>query len=96
MEELFEVPERNDYIAATTASVAKNLEWFPTMTNKLQRKRKRNTSSKPPKAYVGVYWNAVKMMKIVVTIENGKLYWSIRGLESEKYVLEHYYDDLYS
>ena len=96
LEELFEIPERNDYMAAATASVAKNLEWFSNVTEELRQKQKQNTSSRPLEVYVGVYWNAVKTMKIVVTLERGDLYWSVQGLKSEKYVLAHYHDDVFS
>lgn len=96
LEEILDVPEKNDYVAAATASAAKTLEWFPSVKEELRQKQKQNTSSKPLETCIGTYWNAIHTMKIVVTIEKGELYWSVQGLESEKYVLAHYHEDVFS
>ncbi len=47
-------------------------------------------------AYAGTFWNAIHTVKIVVTIEMHKLYYSVPGLESENFVLDYYNDNVYT
>jgi hypothetical protein len=46
LEEILEVPKRNDYIEASTISVKKSLEWYSTVTTELEKDQKHNTSAK--------------------------------------------------
>lgn len=46
--------------------------------------------------YVGTYWNAIRVMEIVVTLEDGVLYWAQQGLETERFTLNHYQDDIFT
>lgn len=96
LEEVLEVPDRNDYIQAAKTSAAKTLEWYSTITAELHNDRKHNTSVKDLNAYTGTFWNANRTMKMVVTVELNQLYYSVQGLEPEKYVLEHYEDDVFT
>jgi CubicO group peptidase (beta-lactamase class C family) len=96
LEEILDVPNRNDYVEAAISSAAKTLEWHPRVTTELQKDQKHNTSSKDLDTYTGAYWNAIKTMKIEVTVEANQLYYAVQGLESEKYVLAHYEDDIFT
>lgn len=98
LEEFLEVPksQRNDYIAASKTSAAENLKWYPNLVEELQQAQKNGTSPRKLETYVGTYWDHLHIFKIVVTEENGKLYWALQGLESEKFVLSHYEDDVFT
>lgn len=98
LEELLEVPEseRNDYIAAAKASAAVNLKWHPNLVKELQGAQKNGTSPRKLETYIGTYWDPVHIFKIVVTVENGELHWALQGLESEKFRLTHYEDDVFT
>jgi hypothetical protein len=96
LEEILQTPEKNDYIQAATTSAAKSLEWYQTTMADLEKERKPNTTAKDLKAYVGVFWNKSHTVKMVVTLEGNKLYYAVQGLDSEKYVLEHYEDDTFT
>ena len=85
LEELLEVPERNDYIKAAEASVAENAKWYPTTLGELQREQENGTSTRSLQDYVGTYWDDIHVFKMEVALEEGILYWALQGLKSEKY-----------
>ncbi|WVN90649.1 uncharacterized protein L203_105891 [Cryptococcus depauperatus CBS 7841] len=95
LEEFLEVPQlkRNDYISAGKTSAAVNLEWYPNLVKELQA---RNGISRELKTYAGTYWEPSHIFKIVVTVEKGELYWALQGLDSEKFRLTHYEDDVFT
>ncbi len=96
LEEILDVPEKNDYIAAAHTTVESTLAWYPKVSAELEEKQQRNTSTRDLQAYVGTYWNEINTMKIVVTLEDGKLFYALQGLASEKYPLDHYENDIFS
>jgi hypothetical protein len=98
LEELLEVPPlaRNNYLAAARTSAATSLQWYPNLVNQLQRDQKKGTYPRALDAYTGTYWDALHIIKIVVTLEDGHLYWALQGLESEKFRLTHYHDDTFT
>jgi hypothetical protein len=98
LEEILEVPqdERNDYIEAARTSAAQTLKWYPTVTAKVSRTQKHNTSAKNLALYTGTYWNSIRTMKMVVTVEMNSLDYAVQGLQSEKYILEHYENDVFT
>jgi hypothetical protein len=51
---------------------------------------KNSTSAKPFEAYTGVYWNKQRYIKIEVMLEDGKLYWAVQGLDTEKFETGHF------
>ncbi|WVO18185.1 hypothetical protein L204_105889 [Cryptococcus depauperatus] len=95
LEEFLKVPEleRNDYISAGKTSAAVNLEWYPNLVKELQA---RNGISRELETYAGTYWEPSHIFKIVVTVEKGELYWALQGLDSEKFRLTHYEDDVFT
>lgn len=97
-QEILNVPssERVDFIAAAHASVAENLEWYPQLVKELGEARKNGTSPRDFHEYSGTYCEAAHVFKIVVTIEDGGLYWAFQGLDSEKFKLNHYEDDAFT
>ncbi|KAK2589740.1 hypothetical protein QQS21_012579 [Conoideocrella luteorostrata] len=97
LEELLEVPSgsRSDIIKAAESCVSENIKWYPALVKELVDARKNGTSARHLEAYVGVYWDDIHVFKIIVTQENGKLYWAFQGLDSEKYELNHYEDDTF-
>ncbi|KAK4141290.1 beta-lactamase/transpeptidase-like protein [Dichotomopilus funicola] len=98
LEEFLEVPasERNDYLAAAKTSVATNLQWYPDLVEELQRAQKNGTSARNLSAYVGTYWDHLHIVKVAITVEGDHLYWALQGLESEKFRLAHYEDDIFT
>lgn len=98
LEEFLEVPasERNDCVTAATTSRATNLEWYPALVKELQHAQKINTSPHKIESYTGSYWDALHIVKIVVTVENDDLFWALQGLESEKFQLMHYQDSIFT
>ena len=94
LEELLEVPHRNNYIKAAEASVAENAKWYPTTIGELHREQENGTSPRSLEDYVGTYWNELHVFKIEVTLEEGSLYWALQGLKSEKFRLDHYEHDV--
>lgn len=97
LEELLDVPEseRVDFIAPAKAAVAENLKWYPGLVKELEAAQKHGTSPKDLEEYVGVYWIDAHIFKIAVTLEDGRLFWALQGLDSEKYELKHYEDDTF-
>lgn len=95
LEQLLDAPQRNDYIAAAKASASSSLDWYRMTSDSLNTWRKNGTSAKPLESYVGTYWNKQRYLKIEVTVEEGKMYWALQGLESEKFELDHFHDDTF-
>lgn len=96
LEELLEVPERNEYIKAARESVAENAQWYTRTMAELQNEKKNGTSPRKLEDYVGTYWDGPYVFKIEVTLEDGTLYWAFQGLDSEKFRLEHYENDVFT
>jgi hypothetical protein len=74
----------------------KLLKWYPTVTAELSKTQKHITSAKNLAIYTGTNWNSIRTMKMVVIVEKSLLYYAAQGLESEKYILEHYVDDIFT
>ena len=89
IEEILCCPDPNDYIAHAKISASLTLDWFPDTAKALERERQNDKPPKPLPAYVGIYWNAQRCLKIVVALCNDKLSWALQGLEAEEYELEH-------
>jgi hypothetical protein len=96
LEEILDVPQKNDYVAAANTAVESTAAWYPTVHAELEEKQHKNTSSRDLQAYVGTYWNKINTMRMVVTLNNGKLHYAVHGLDSEKYPLDHYENDIFS
>ncbi|KAF2804960.1 beta-lactamase/transpeptidase-like protein [Mytilinidion resinicola] len=98
LEEFIQAPdvERNDYLKAAESSRAENLKWYPSLMHELAQERKYDTSAKPLEEYVCTYWDAIHVFKIDVVLKEGQLYWLLQGLESEKFLLNNYEDDLFT
>ena len=96
LEELLEVPEKNDYIKAAETSVAENAKWYPTTVKELQKGLKKGLAPRSLDDYVGTYWDAPHVFKIVVFTDEDKLYWALQGLDSEKFRLDHYEQDIFT
>jgi CubicO group peptidase (beta-lactamase class C family) len=95
LEEILEAPVRNDYISVAKKSAAKTLEWYPDTLRDLESLKKPGTASRPLEAFVGTYWNKKKYFRVDVELHDGELSWVLQGLESERYTLEHYEDDVF-
>jgi len=96
LEELLEVPDRNDYVAAAKTSVAENAKWYSSTAEELTKNRKADTSPKNLEDYTGTYWDAIHVIKIEISLEDGTLYWALQGLPSEKFSLDHYEHDTFT
>lgn len=98
IEEFLDVPEseRNDYISAARSSSTENLKWYPSLTKQLCEAQKNGTSPRKLETYVGTYRDPIHIVKIVVTVEDGELYWALQDLESEKFRLTHYEEDVFT
>jgi len=97
LEQLLDAPRRNDYIAAAKTSAHSTLQWYDTTVKALRDQQ--NTGTTPSRAlgdYVGTYWNKKRYIKIEVSLEKDKLSWAIQGLDSEKFQLDHYQDDVFT
>ncbi|ROV90339.1 hypothetical protein VMCG_09751 [Cytospora schulzeri] len=97
LEEILEAPDRNNFIAYSKTSAQSTLGWYEKTIKALKDAQKTGTSpSKPLEDYVGTYWNKKRHIKVNVTLKDGKLSWAIQGLESEKFELDHYQDDVFT
>ena len=98
LEELLDVPQpdRIDFIKAASTAVKTNLEWYPRVSKQLEEQRENGTSPRDLQTYVGTYWDEDHIFKIVVTLEAGRLYRALQGLESEKFQLHHYEHDTFT
>ncbi|XMA14379.1 hypothetical protein WAI453_007170 [Rhynchosporium graminicola] len=98
LEALLEVPSaaRNDYIKAAEKTRAENLKWYPNLIQELKQAQENGTSPRNFEDYAGTYWDKYGIFKIIVTVQEGKLYWKLQGLESEKFELSHYQNDSFT
>ena len=96
LEEILEVPDRNDYVQAAAASAAETLKWYPATRAALRAAQRMGTSPRNLAEYTGTYWDDIHVFKIVVTLENERLAWAFQGLDSEKFPLTHYEDDVFT
>lgn len=96
LEELLEVPYRNDYLTAAKMSVAENAKWYSSTVEELTKNRKADTSPKNLEDYVGTYWDAIHVVKIEISLEDGTLYWALQAFTSEKFSLDHYQHDTFT
>ncbi|KAJ8131518.1 hypothetical protein O1611_g2108 [Lasiodiplodia mahajangana] len=88
LEQLLDAPQRNDYIEAAQISVGETLKWYDKTAKALGEEKKNGTSPRALQTYVGTYWNKQRYLRVEVTIDNGKLYWALQGLDSEKFELD--------
>ena len=96
LEELLNVPEKNNYIEAAKSSVAENAKWFSTTMAELEREKAEGPVPRDLKEYTGTYWDAVRVFKIDVFVEEGALNWAFQGLKAEKWQLDHYNQDTFT
>ncbi len=98
LEEFLAIPlsQRNDFIKAAEISAAENLKWYPALIQELEQAQKNGTSPRNLENYIGTYWDEIHVFKIVVTLEDGELYWALQGLGSEKFQLTHYEDNSFT
>lgn len=73
LQEILDAPNRNDYVKLSKESAEKSLQWFKDTSAALDKERINNTSPKPLEAYVGTYWN---YLRIDVTLDDGELSWA--------------------
>ncbi|KAI0548145.1 beta-lactamase/transpeptidase-like protein [Xylaria curta] len=95
LEQLLDTPQRNDYIAAAHISAGQTLQWYDKTVASLGDERKNGTAPRALEAYVGTYWNKQRYLKVEVTINDGRLYWALQGLDSEKFKLDHFDGDVF-
>ncbi|KAI4179622.1 MAG: hypothetical protein L6R41_007738 [Letrouitia leprolyta] len=79
LEEMLEVPDKNDYVAAARTSVAENAKWYSRTSGELFRNRKHNTYPRKLEDYTGIYWDAIHVVKIETSLEDGALHWALQG-----------------
>ena len=98
LEELLGVPEpaRPDLIRFAEMTIEQNLQWYPSTIKQLEEERVHGTSPKDLRQFVGTHWDDVRVFKIVVTLEDGILYWAFQGLDTEKFPLTHYANDTFT
>ncbi len=96
LEELLDVPERNDYIEAAKSSVAENAKWFSTTMQELEKEQTKGSVPRNLEEYTGTYWDANHIFKIHVSVDDGILHWALQGLDSEKWQLDHYEQDTFT
>ncbi|WZH45529.1 putative D-aminoacylase [Fusarium acuminatum] len=87
---------KNDFVTLAEVAVAQNLKWYTWVLDELEKDQKSGTSPKALEEYVGTYWDDLHVVKIEVILSDKKLYWLIQGLESEKFALKHYQDDVFT
>lgn len=96
LEALIGTEDKNDYLEIARRSVANSLAWHPTVEAALKRNHVHGTSPRNLEEYIGTYASSIKTMKIEVTQGDNKLHFALQGLESEKYELTHYQDDIFT
>jgi len=96
LEELLEVPDRNDYVAAAETSIVENVNWYSSTIEELTKDCKPDTSPKNPEDYTGTYWDAIHIVKIDLSLEDDTLYLALRGLPSQECSLDHYEYDTFT
>lgn len=96
LEALIETKDKNDYIELARRSVASSLAWHSTVEAALKKIQTLGTSPRNLDDYTGTYTDSINVMKIEVTRVDEKLYFALQGLESEKYGLTHYQDDIFT
>lgn len=95
LEELIGVPpcDRVDFWHYAEVSVATNLLWYERLVGSLKQELEEAGTMDPHKElslYEGTYVDASGIFKNIVTLEDGVLYWSFQGRESERYKLTHH------
>lgn len=98
IEELLEVSSdlKNDFVTLAEVTVAQNLKWYTWVLDELEKGQKSGTFPKALEEYVGTYWDDLHVVKIEVTLSDKTLYWLIQGLETERFELKHYQDDIFT
>lgn len=98
LEEVLNVPQsaRPDLVKFAEMTISENLRWYPAVTKELEEGRINGTNPRELQQYVGTYWDAIHIFKIVVTLEDGILYWALQGLHTEKFPLKHYMNDTFT
>ena len=73
-----------------------NLKWYPTIVEELSKARTNGTSPRTLEDYVGTFWDDIRAVKIVITLEDGQLCRALQGLDSEKFPLTRYEHDSFT
>ena len=95
LEAVLDAPNKNDYLQITKDTVDRALAWYKPMHKELRENR---TQEAPPSLsdYVGVYWNAVKVVHIDVALQDGRLRIIFQGLPDEVWELHHWEHDTFT
>ena len=96
LETLVGIKDKNDYLELARRSVANALAWHVIIEAALEKVQVHGTSSRNLEEHTGIYTNSIKTMKIEVRHGDHGLYFAIQGVESEKYEMTHYQDDIFT
>ncbi|KAL8897324.1 MAG: hypothetical protein Q9207_007267, partial [Kuettlingeria erythrocarpa] len=96
LETILNVRDKNDYLDMARKSVAASLDWHHNVQAELDKDRIASTTPRDFEEHIGTYKNSPMTMKIEVTQQEGKLFFALQGLESEKYELTHYHKDVFT
>jgi hypothetical protein len=69
---------------------------IPPPSTNCRQLAKNGTNPRPLEDYVGTYWDDIHAFKIEVMVEDGTLHWALQGLESEKFRLDQYEEDIFT
>lgn len=94
---LFDVEEKNDYLKIAQASADRSRAWYTSIKDRLDEDSKGGTEPRPLQEYVGKYYNTIRTMLIVVSIDGESvLTMSLQGLKEEEFILKFYHDDIFT
>ena len=95
LEEVLEVPEKNDYVAAAKAMSPK----MPSGTRAPSRNSEQASRRYITEEARGLYWDLLGCNpwceKIEVSIEDDTPYWALQRLPSEQFSFDHYENDTF-
>ncbi|KAL9082840.1 MAG: hypothetical protein Q9159_006130, partial [Coniocarpon cinnabarinum] len=74
LEELQDVPVRNDYIKAAETRATGALQWYPSTIDELKKAQKNGTSPRNAKDYIDTYWDQERLFQIKLTGDGGALF----------------------
>jgi hypothetical protein len=101
LEELIDVPHRNDYASLAKEAAGNAAKLFPDMFKLLEENRLPGTPMKSPSRYLGKFYNPVRTWHFDIFQEEGcteddAIYLAFCGDRTDVYKLHHYNYDVFS
>jgi hypothetical protein len=96
LENVVDCPDKNDYVMLATEAARNCVQAWTDLPELLRKNEKQGTSHRDLTAYTGIYPNSAGNWYMEIYLAEGALDMCFQGDRQQSYILQHYYDDVFS